>query len=66
MTPVVHSFGAGHRVRVTIASSSFPNFLPNAGTAEPPYLATKAVVAENTIYHDRERQSAIVLPVLTA
>lgn len=63
MTPVVHRFAAGHRIRLTIASSSFPNFLPNAGTSEPPYLATKAVSAENTIYHDRDRPSKLILPV---
>lgn len=63
LTPVVHQFAAGHRIRLAIASSSFPNFLPNAGTAEPPYLATKAITAENTIYHDRENRSLLMLPV---
>ena len=63
LTAVAHRFRQGHAVRLTVASSSFPNFLPNAGTADPPYLATKAVVAENTVYHDRERPSALLLPV---
>jgi uncharacterized protein len=63
MTPVAHRFRAGHRLRLTVASSSFPNFLPNAGTAEPPYLATRAVKATNAIYHDAGNRSTISLPV---
>ena len=64
MTPVAHTFRAGHRVRVAVASSSFPNFLPNAGTAEPAYLATRGVVADNTVYHDVAHPSALLLPVV--
>ena len=64
MTPVAHTFRAGHRVRVAVASSSFPNFLPNAGTAEPAYLATRGVVADNTVYHDAAHPSALLLPVV--
>jgi uncharacterized protein len=64
LSPVVHRFRLGHRIRVTVASSSFPNFLPNAGTAEPPYLASKAVVAENAVHHDAARPSSVSLPVL--
>lgn len=63
MTPIAHSFRAGHRVRIAVASSSFPNFLPNAGTAEPAYLQSKAVVAENVVYHDNVHPSTLTLPV---
>ena len=64
MTPVVHRFRADHRIRVTVASSSFPNFLPNAGTAEPPHLATRGVVATNRVQLGGENASRIVLPVV--
>jgi putative CocE/NonD family hydrolase len=63
MTQVAHRFKAGHRIRLTIASSSFPNFLPNAGTAEEPYLATKAVKATNAVHHDAANPSTLTLPV---
>ena len=63
MTPVVHRFRAGHRLRLTVASSSFPNFLPNAGVAELPYLATAAVTAENTLHHDSSTPSELRLRV---
>ena len=38
--------------------------LPNAGTAEPPYLATKGLVAENSVFHDAAHPSALLLPVV--
>jgi len=63
MTQVAHRFKAGHRIRLTVSSSSFPNFLPNAGTAEEPYLATKAVTATNAVYHDAQNPSTLTLPV---
>jgi len=66
MTPVAHTFRVGHRIRLAVASSSFPNFLPNAGTAEPTYLQAKGVVAENSVYHDAEHPSALVLLVAPA
>jgi putative CocE/NonD family hydrolase len=66
MTPVAHRFRKGHRLRIAVASSSFPNFLPNAGTGEPAYLATKAVVAENTVHHDDVHRSWVALPTRSA
>jgi putative CocE/NonD family hydrolase len=66
MTPVAHSFRAGHRIRIAVASSSFPNFLPNAGTAHPAYLQAKGVVATNVVFHDAERPSTLILPIRTS
>jgi putative CocE/NonD family hydrolase len=60
---IAHAFKAGHRLRLAVASSSFPNFLPNPGTAEPLYVATQAVVAQNTLYHDRRYPSTLLLPL---
>ena len=61
---VANLFKTGHRVRVGIASSSFPHFLPNPGTAAPLHLATQGVTARNVIYHDGQHPSAIELPVI--
>lgn len=60
---VANLFKAGHRIRLGIASSSFPAFLPNPGTASPTHLATKGIIARNAIYHDRQHASAIEIPV---
>ncbi len=57
-------FKAGHRIRVYISSSNFPRFNRNLNTGEPTLGATKMVKATQTIYHDSERPSAIVLPII--
>jgi putative CocE/NonD family hydrolase len=57
-------FLPGHRVRVEISSSNFPRFDRNPNTGELPGLATETRPAAQTIYHDAERPSHIVLPVV--
>jgi hypothetical protein len=57
-------FKAGHRLRVEVSSSNFPRFNRNLNTGEPVPGATKAVVANQTIYHDSERPSHITLPII--
>ena len=58
-------FLKGHRVRVEISSSNFPRFdrNPNTGRA----IADETVLrkAQQTIYHDREHPSRVVLPVIS-
>jgi hypothetical protein len=61
---IANLFKAGHRIRLAIASSSFPYLLPNPGTEGPAYLETQGVVAHNVIYHDAEHPSLIDLPVV--
>jgi len=57
-------FKTGHRIRLEISSSNFPRFDRNLNTEENPGLATRMVKATNTIYHDRDHSSAIILPVM--
>ena len=57
-------FKAGHKIRVYISSSNFPRFNRNFNTGEPTHGATRMIKANQTIYHDAERPSAIVLPVI--
>jgi putative CocE/NonD family hydrolase len=57
-------FKAGHRIRVYISSSNFPRFNRNLNTGESTLGATRMVKARQTIYHDAEHQSAIVLPII--
>ena len=58
------AFLKGHRIRVHVTSSHFPQFdrNPNTGAA----FGTSAVVkvAEQTIYHDAARASHVLLPVI--
>lgn len=58
-------FKKGHRIRVDISSSNFPRFDVNPNTGEPLGLERRVQMADNTIYHDAERPSHILLPLLT-
>jgi uncharacterized protein len=58
------AFLRGHRIRVHVTSSHFPQFDRNPNTGAT-FGTTKEVrVAEQTIFHDAERPSHIVLPVI--
>jgi len=57
-------FLAGHRLRVEISSSNFPRFDRNLNTGEDQATSTKMLPATNTIYHDKEHPSALVLPIV--
>jgi putative CocE/NonD family hydrolase len=58
------AFQKGHRVRVHVTSSHFPQFDRNPNTGEA--FATTASVnpARQTVYHDAERPSHVLLPVI--
>jgi putative CocE/NonD family hydrolase len=57
-------FGTGHRIRLEVSSSNFPRFDRNLNTGEPAASSDKMVPATNTIVHDREHPSALILPVV--
>ena len=57
-------FRRGHRVRVEISSSNFPRFDRNPNTGEDSAHATRFVPAVNTILHDTEHPSALILPIV--
>ena len=62
--PTALVVGAGHRIRIDISSSNFPRFDVNPNTGEPLNANTSWRVATNTVFHDAERPSRIVLPVV--
>jgi hypothetical protein len=57
-------FLKGHKLRLEISSSNFPRFDRNLNTGEDAGRGTRWVKATNTIVHDREHPSAVVLPVV--
>ncbi|OYD08212.1 hydrolase [Paludifilum halophilum] len=59
-----HVFRKGHCIRVEVASSAFPKYDRNLNTGAPLGQTTDMSAAEQTIYHDTERPSAIILPVI--
>ncbi|MEX2581015.1 MAG: CocE/NonD family hydrolase [Verrucomicrobiales bacterium] len=62
--PTSNVFKKGHRIRVDISSSNYPRFDLNPNTGEPLNDHRRVATAENTLYHDRERPSRILLPVV--
>jgi putative CocE/NonD family hydrolase len=62
--PTSNVFKKGHRIRVDISSSSFPRFDLNPNTGEPLNDNHRSQSAVNTIWHDAEHPSHIVLPVV--
>ena len=56
------TFLAGHRIRIQVSSSNFPCYDRNPNTGEPFGTATHTQKAIQTILHDREHPSRLILP----
>ena len=56
--------GRGHRIRLDISSSDFPNFDRNHNTGADYSSDTELRVAHQTVFHDTERPSRLILPVI--
>jgi putative CocE/NonD family hydrolase len=57
-------FRKGHRIRVDVTSSHFPQFDRNPNTGEPFGTSAKVKVANQTVHHTRARPSHVLLPVI--
>ena len=64
--PTAYRFKRGHRIRVQVSSGAFPRYARNPGSGEPRASATRLVAADQSVYHDQDRPSAIILPVADA
>ncbi len=62
--PTSNVFKKGHRIRVDVSSSNFPRFDVNPNTGEPLNNNRRKIVAVNTVHHDADHPSHIVLPVV--
>ncbi len=62
--PTSNVFKKGHRIRVDVSSSNFPRFDVNPNTGEPLNDNRRWAQATNTVHHDRERPSHILLPLV--
>jgi uncharacterized protein len=58
-------FLQGHRIRVEISSSNFPQFDRNPNTGHPFGMDAELRPATQTVYHDARHPSHIVLPVVS-
>ena len=64
--PTSNLFGQGHRIRLEISSSDYPQFAPNPNTGEPFGSSAAWKVATQTILHDPGHPSSLILPVIPA
>jgi hypothetical protein len=62
--PTSNLFMPGHRIRLDVSSSNFPRFDVNPNTGEAIGRERRRVVADNTVFHERGRESRVVVPVV--
>jgi putative CocE/NonD family hydrolase len=59
-------FKKGHKIRLEVSSSYFPEFGRNLNTGAEIGLTSEMVTADQTIYHSAERASHLLLPIVPA
>ena len=64
MSATAQVFQSGHRLRIEITSSDFPRYDRNLNTGGPFGEEATGRVAVNTVFHDADRRSYVVLPVV--
>jgi len=62
--PTSNAFLPGHRIRLDVTSSDFPNYDRNHNTAADCNADPELIQAGQTVYHGADRPSRIVLPVI--
>jgi putative CocE/NonD family hydrolase len=61
--PTACRFLKGHRIRLEITSSDFPNFDRNHNTGRNDLEHTELVTARQSVHHSAEYRSRLMLPV---
>ena len=64
LRPTSNAFLPGHRIRLDLTSSDFPNYNRNHNIAGNPNFDPTFVVAKNTIFHGGDRPAELRLPVV--
>jgi putative CocE/NonD family hydrolase len=62
--PTSNLFKVGHRIRLEISSSDFPQFAQNPNTGDPLGTTKTWRAANQTIFHDQGHPSALILPII--
>jgi len=62
MNPTSNAFLPGHRIRIDLSSSDFPNYDRNHNTAADQNADAELTTARQTIYHGGSTAARIVLP----
>ena len=64
LNPVGVLLRPGQRLRLDVSSSDFPNFDRNHNTGADFWSDAELRTARQTVFHDRERPSRLILPVI--
>jgi predicted acyl esterase len=64
MGPTSNLFRAGHRIRLDVTSSDFPNYDRNHNTAGDQNADATLAVADQTVHHGGGHASKLILPVI--
>ena len=62
--PTSMVFFKGHRIRIEVSSSNFPRFDRNPNTGDNIASEVKVVSAKQTVIHDPEYPSRLILPII--
>ena len=62
--PTSNIFKKGHRIRLDISSSNWPRFDANPNTGGDLGVERRLEIAEQTLYHEPEHPSHVVLPII--
>jgi putative CocE/NonD family hydrolase len=61
---IAHQFRIGHRIRLHVSSSNFPQWERNSSTGGAIFDETQYLPSKNAIYFGAQHPSALVLPVV--
>ncbi|HUQ92253.1 MAG TPA: CocE/NonD family hydrolase [Bryobacteraceae bacterium] len=64
MRGTANVFQVGHRIRVDVTSSNFPQYDRNPNTGEDLGVSDRVRTANQTVFHSGDRRSHILLPVV--
>jgi putative CocE/NonD family hydrolase len=59
-----NTFRLGHRIRVDVTSSHFPQFDRNPNTGDPAATSSRVKAANQTVHHSSKHPSHIVVPII--
>jgi len=66
LNPTGILFKKGQRIRLYVSSSDFPNFDRNHNNGKPFWTDSELRVAQQSVFHDADHLSRLILPVIPA
>lgn len=64
LRPTANEFRAGHRIRLDVTSSDFPNYDRNHNTAADQNADARLEIAGQTVHHGGQHRSRLILPAI--